>query len=298
MNEDESICHFISREGIMKICDIYNKNIDDTIRKINETNKNKIVVYIHIDQLNEFSKKIQFLEKNIILISGGGDWTLPYEVFENDKLFLEFIQNNKIIHHFAENCYIENEKITKIPIGLDYHTLYKNSHWWGEQKTPFEQEKELIDIKTNNIPFFKKKIKCYSNFHFADYGNKFGYSRKDIMNEIPSDLIYYEPEKVRRIESWKKQSEYAFVVSPFGNGMDCHRTWEALILGCIVIVKKSPLDILYQDLPVLIVENWNNITQELLEKTILDFKNKEFDYNKLTLEYWKTKFYICNSYDS
>jgi hypothetical protein len=74
-----------------------------------------------------------------------------------------------------------------------------------------------------------------------------------------------------------------------GHGMDCHRTWEALMLGSVVIVKKSQLDSLYEDLPVLIVNDWDEITQELLNTTLLSFKDKTFNYDKLTLKYWINK---------
>ena len=30
--------------------------------------------------------------------------------------------------------------------------------------------------------------------------------------------------------------KYTFILSPAGIGLDCHRTWEALCLGCIPIV--------------------------------------------------------------
>ena len=71
--------------------------------------------------------------------------------------------------------------------------------------------------------------------------------------------------------------------------MDCHRTWEALCLGCIVIVEKSNIDSLYDDLPVLIVNNFDEINKELLENTIINFKNKIFNYSKLLLSYYLDK---------
>ena len=85
------------------------------------------------------------------------------------------------------------------------------------------------------------------------------------------------------------QSKYAFVLSPHGNGLDCHRTWEALILGCIPVVRTSPIDSLYEGLPVLIVNEWHDINEELLKNTIEKFKNKSFSYEKLTLRYWMDK---------
>ena len=77
-----------------------------------------------------------------------------------------------------------------------------------------------------------------------------------------------------------------FVVCPHGNGYDTHRLWEALILGCIPIVRTSGLDKLYDGLPVLIVKEWSEITTTLLQDTIIEFNNKNFSLEKLTLKYW------------
>jgi hypothetical protein len=81
-------------------------------------------------------------------------------------------------------------------------------------------------------------------------------------------------------------TEYTFVLSPFGVGMDCHRTWESLCLGSIPIVKARNFEKMLEDLPVLIVNEWGEITQELLDKTIQSFKTRTFNYDKLQLSYW------------
>ena len=81
-------------------------------------------------------------------------------------------------------------------------------------------------------------------------------------------------------------SKFSFVVSPFGHGFDCIRTFEALCLGCIVIMKSSFLDIIYEDLPVLIINDWSDINAKLLEDALISFKNKKFNYDKLKMDYW------------
>ena len=83
-----------------------------------------------------------------------------------------------------------------------------------------------------------------------------------------------------------EQLKYHFVVSPHGNGLDCHRTWEAIMLGCIPIVKSSSLNRLFYDLPVLIINEWDELNEELLIKTLKDFSSKKFNMKKLTLNYW------------
>jgi hypothetical protein len=47
--------------------------------------------------------------------------------------------------------------------------------------------------------------------------------------------ITIESEELNRSELWRRHGNYSFVISPPGHGLDCHRTWEALALGCIPI---------------------------------------------------------------
>ena len=284
----EEQCKYVSTKGIMRICDIYNLSAIQTIEKINENPENHILfVYLHVDHLRNFFEHMHLLQKKIKLVSGSGDTTIPNDIFTQPEFDL-FINNPNIIHYFPQNCIINHPKITNIPIGLDYHTMSSQSYWWGEKCSQIMQEAELMEIKYTAAPFYNRQIMCYSNFHFAHYGKKFGYTRHDVISAISKNLVFYEPCKITRKQTWENQTKYAFVLSPFGNGLDCHRTWEALVLGCIVIVRTSPLDVLYKDLPVLIVNDWTEVTQTLLEKTVEEYKTKTFDYKRLTLEYWKS----------
>lgn len=100
-----------------------------------------------------------------------------------------------------------------------------------------------------------------------------------------------------RLITWNKQKDYAFVICPHGGGLDCHRNWEALCLGCIPIMKESDIVKLYEDLPVLIVKSWEDLSLNLLNKTIDDFKDKfqnnKFVMEKLKLNYWTS---LINKY--
>jgi hypothetical protein len=49
-----------------------------------------------------------------------------------------------------------------------------------------------------------------------------------------------------------------FVPSPAGNGIDCHRTWEAMYLGAVPVVLKSEF-CGGDDWPVLVVDNWSDL---------------------------------------
>ena len=55
-------------------------------------------------------------------------------------------------------------------------------------------------------------------------------------------------------------------------------------------MKKSQISHLFEDLPVLIVDAWGDISENLLHSTIEDFKAKKFNFEKLTLSYWTKQF--------
>lgn len=78
------------------------------------------------------------------------------------------------------------------------------------------------------------------------------------------------------------------ILSPRGNGLDCHRHWEALLCGAIPIVKTSFLNDLFQDLPVIIVDDWCIITKEFLLKEYENIKQSWHVYNfeKIYFDYW------------
>ncbi len=85
-------------------------------------------------------------------------------------------------------------------------------------------------------------------------------------------------------------STHKFAISPEGNGIDCHRTWECLYLGVIPIVKKSVVLSYFSYLPILFVDNYDIITEEYLNKIYQkEFQNKKFNYKKLNTTYYKNK---------
>jgi hypothetical protein len=294
ISKTEDNCMLVSSRGILKSSQIHSDSPISSITQLKGYNFKNInntdilpTIYICSSALLSFKNIINQIKYSFILITGDSDTSISNDLpFD----FNEFIENDKIIHMYAQNAIIKHHKLTQIPIGLDYHTLSNTNHDWGNQQTPIEQEKLLLEIKNNSKSFWEREIKCYSNFHFSLNG-QYCYDRHDAIKQINKNLVFYEPVKLTRIQSWKNQSNYAFVLSPHGNGLDCHRTWEAFCLGNIPIVKTSPLDTLYDDLPILIVVNWSDITSKLLEETIIKFKAKNLKIinDKLTLKYWINK---------
>ena len=79
---------------------------------------------------------------------------------------------------------------------------------------------------------------------------------------------------------------YKYCFCPRGNGVDTHRIWEAIYMGCIPVVKRHiSHNFVNCDLPILFVDEWEDFNYQ---ETYGNFNSK-----LLTMEYWKDK--ICQS---
>ena len=303
MNSDETHRKYISSRAIMKSCDVFTSTPHSGIETLIGIDLNKLTdrctLYVHGSAVPAlvYSRILDTLPYKVVLVSGDCDDTIPNDIFNSEKEFNSFINSDKIIHWFSQNCAIKHPKLSGIPIGLDYHTRIVETRYLGGQMSAEDQEYELLHIINVVKPFYERKVMCYSTFHFnMQMDRKYTADRRDAIAKIPADLIFKEPEPLTRNKTFINQSKYAFVLSPHGNGLDCHRTWEALILGCIPIVKTSPIDDLFDELPVLIVKDWGDLTKELLEKTINEYRNMTFNYDKLTFKYWMDKILSAKSH--
>ena len=276
--DDELNCKYLSMFAIIKA----SKNI-----------KNLYCVNFENDELNSFT-----IPSEPFVIFTYSDATA---IDDNIEKSTEILNSPNLLHWYAQNLTKhDNPKLSIMPIGIDYHSTAEQKsgyEWMAPKETPVQQEKLLFDLQKVAKPLNQREKKLYCNFYISinRHPNRYGAKdRADALEQIPERLLINEKDKVLRADSWKKMSETAFVVSPHGNGLDCYRTWEALALGCIVIVKKSSIVPLYNNLPVLIVDNWSDINEELLDKTINDYTNKTFNLDSITYKYWIDK--IKNSF--
>jgi len=94
---------------------------------------------------------------------------------------------------------------------------------------------------------------------------------------------------------------YKFVISPEGNGIDCHRHYEALIAGCIPIIERNPLvEQKYQGCPILWTTDYSEITPAYLESKYDEMKGQLYDFSRLFLTYYpphiQTEIKKCGNY--
>lgn len=323
--DDESACFYVGSRGLLKSCDHRSLNPRSSSWSVDwdiqpQSFKDGDSIYICSSALSDFVNRIlPTIQTRFILLTGDSDAQVPIRSLSSAE-FDRLITDSRLIVWFSQNLIFspkEYKKLQFLPIGLDYHTMANNHMYWGPNSSPKTQEDELFAVSRKARPLnerrgFSRLNTCiltssthcvseateyiaesigvlhenrpiaYTTFHFAIHRG----SRQQAYDQIPKDLVYYEPHQVSRLESWNRQIEYAFVVSPPGEGLDCHRTWEAICLGCIPIMISTPLDNMFDGLPVLIVKSWSDVTRELLDKTVAEYELKEFCLDKLQLKYW------------
>ena len=64
-----------------------------------------------------------------------------------------------------------------------------------------------------------------------------------------------------------KMSTYQFVLCPHGGGLDPNpKCWEALLMKTIPIVKRNTMSESLEHLPIVIVNDWNEITLDKMDE--------------------------------
>jgi hypothetical protein len=88
------------------------------------------------------------------------------------------------------------------------------------------------------------------------------------------------------LEYLRKIKNHKFVLSPRGNGLDCHRTWEILMMKRVPVIKREgELRRLYNNIPVLFVDKWEDLNKLNLETLYTEFSFENQNY--LYTDFWR-----------
>lgn len=248
-------------------------------------------IYVPSDGITYFA---QYIIPNIntpfILISGDSD--LPINLASLGDKLIALLQNHLLLAWYAQNRDFDHPKLHSLPIGINLHNLWSNPlQWGGGFILPTIQELQIQTIAHSASPLIERIPRIFCNWHFSiDRAD-----RRQCYGEIDHSVCYFQPKPLSSAQTWELQSQYQFVLSPHGAGLDCHRTWEAMLLGCIPIVKEAKLNDLFTDLPVVVVRNWGDINAAFLSSALAEISSKYFNLKKLSMAYWRHKVTFAKS---
>lgn len=289
----------VNSRSILFACDIHPDNPQSSIanteyldnlpaklgRFININPSIRPSIFVPSDGLVYFAEIIlPQIKEDFILVSGDSD--LPINTSSLGSALATLLKDQKVLEWHAQNRDFDHPKLHSLPIGINLHNLWSNPlQWGGGFILPTLQELQLKNIAENAPSFLNREQKIFCNWHFSiDRAD-----RKDCLEKIDKTICFFQSEPSQMVETWELQSQFQFVLSPHGAGLDCHRTWEALLLGCIPIVKTAKINDLFEGLPVIAVDDWREINHLFLQNRSQEMAGKTFNLEKLSMRYWKSK---------
>lgn len=229
------------------------------------------IIFVRTNFLKDFSTKINPQIRNpYILISHNEDMGL-------DEEMKSLADDSKVIHWFAKNLLFEHSKITPIPIGIDSRV--------GDKKN-------IIINSINKYANEKNKITkiFYSFWIRTNFKKRVPILEKVKKIPLAETLTEIEKESISKEDYLEKISKYKFIISPPGNGIDCHRTWETLYLKSVPIVEESiPTNYWKRiGIPLFVIKDWGELkhmTKERLEQIYTELSSKP-ECRALWMDYW------------
>ena len=230
------------------------------------------VVFCKTDFLNEFTHT-----HAPVFVTHNSDYPIDWTRWKTKP------QNLK--HWYCQNKEVSNEKLIGIPIGLENMTpRVSEASQNGRFSTAHGTDKasHINELAHNNID--------HSNLVYLNFNiNTRVTERKFVYELLEKELWMTIKSSVDWKEYYSDIATHKFVVSPRGNGVDCHRTWEALYLRSIPIVRRSLHMEEFSDLPILYIDDWREVTEDFLLDNYDEMATRQYDLSKMKTSYWKNR---------
>lgn len=251
-----------------------------TCQRIVEFCKNNGIPYIKPDPI-----KYRFTGQIVSNSGWQNDWNVydlynmsiivtGYSDFPIGSRETDIINNPNTKVWFANNIDMRHPKLVAMPLGLPNEVDFPI---YGNTRTLYSVAQ--MPQKFKNLAYMNFKIETCPSSRQPVF-NIFG--DKDWVTIGIPDLTETGHRKyLEEIKSHK------FCICPRGNGVDTHRMWECLYLGCIPICERSVTLEQFSDLPILFVDSWDEVTPEFLEKKYIEFSERDWNVEKLYKSFWE-----------
>jgi len=283
------------------------------------------VVAVRTNNLYSFEKVIlpRLEQRNVsfFLVVWGTDRSPVHHPF-----FFQAAQHRLVLHQWIvnyENGLPHTDKVSPFPIGVTYENFY-DCHFtlpasavsllrpstWVQPGISIRQRDQQIDsARAAAPPTLARQLSAFADFHFNRKFSSSAYAqnRSEVYDRLKSNpLVHFQAGRKSWADNALLKTKHAFDISVVGVGADCYRTWEAILLGMIVITQRPRLgpgqesfeQFLYRDMPVVLVDDWAEVTEvnllrwrtEMVQRFGDNIAHNSTVQDRLTAKYWKRKF--------
>ena len=262
MNLTQDSYPYITGMGIRNRCHM----IFDEFRK-DEANKIKYdgqVIFIKTDLVPMFFADIMpKINRSVVVVTHNSALGI-------DEKYKKFLDDPRIIKWYAQNANFNHPKLCSVPLGI------ANARW---------PHGDISEIKKANEPKSKKDHLVYMNFDL-----KTNITERTKVYDMFKDKDYVlKGERKPFGEYLKDLARCKYTLSPAGAGIDCHRIWESIAVGTIPVVQNCHNISFHTKMPIMVIDDWNNLNKKHLEEKYDTFKERKYTYTPLYLDYWIKK---------
>lgn len=209
-----------------------------------------------------------------LIVSGHSDFPVTEEFVRRYPFATWFAINNQSRRAFGIPLGITNNTTES-----ELHSIYGNVDVMTEAVNKPREIRNLayMNFSINTYPIEREKVwNMFRTKEWVTTGNPVNTleGRKEFLTELRN---------------------HHYVLCPRGNGVDTHRLWETLYMGSIPIVIQDIAHAGWQDLPILFVSSWEEITEEFLIGQLSRFQTTNWNLRKLHVSYWIN--HIQNTYN-
>lgn len=182
----------------------------------------------------------QFPDMNFIIFTNLEDTPI-------DEYIFDCIPEN-VLCVSAVNAIANGGKVIPAPYGVQ------------RRMSPQDNKIEILTYYINN------RVSDPCNLLYVSHNENTNKERRGI-KELFFNKIWakVDVEMVNYLVFLQNLNDSKFMICPVGNAIDCHRNWEVIYMRRVPVMKRHPyLEKLYENYPVLFVDNYGEVTQELL----------------------------------
>lgn len=241
------------------------------------------IIYGRLDFINQIFNEIK---KPTTIVTDSGDISLikvdnKHICATDFREYADFTEiPNNVVKWFGTSLNVVNSKFEHLPLGI----LPEHRDAAIEiAETQQEQRDNLLYVNFGLTSSFRQILDLRIN------------DKKEYKIELANFAkIEYPPENI----GWPEYRNYLcrflhrlltskYVLCPHGVGIDTFRFYEAMYLGCIPIVMSCPFYDRLKDWPILIVDSFEFINEELLYS-----KYEELNSKFINIDFLKKSYYL------
>ena len=227
-----------------------------------------------IEVAEQFPDKIEFVDnyEELVALLNQATVRKTYIVASNEDNNVppsmsihhtEIIENHPLVRCvFAKNALYQSSRLNLVPLGPkwqylshDHYGEDKEANWKSLNQTEIgSQYPRLSELNERKGILVPPMSETSTTRERALAGLRARLSSTE--HTLTSDRVTFE-------ENLSLMKRHKFVISPLGNGRDCHRHWEALLVGTVpIIVHDESLEVAMSGLPVWWVHSYEEVNEE------------------------------------